>query len=315
MMNCLKPSLMLALGAATAFAAVDPDLLGLVMPDAQAVSGVQVDSVRSSPFGQYVISQIQIDPGLNQIMTATGFDPRRDLRELVAAHSTPQSGLVIGRGTFQPTLISNAAVQGGAVSTNYRGFVILTGKGTNQTGAAAFLDNTTTTVLLGDIASVKAAIDRHIAGTAFSGPLAQTAMQVSANNDIWFAANQSPATFFSGSTPNPGMNNLANAFQAIQQMSGGVKFASSGVTVGVALVARSPQDAQSIVDVGKFFASMVQTNSSQSPGAATAATFAQAATFVANGSVATLTLSLPEPQLEQLLMPSSTAKTRRASAR
>ena len=85
--------------------------------------------------------------------------------------------------------------------------------------------------------------------------------------------------------------------------------------MGVALVARSPQDAQSLVDVGKFFASMVQTNSSQSPEAAPAATLAQAATLVANGSVATLTLSLPERQLEQLLMPQSTAKPRRASAR
>ena len=313
MMTCLKPFLILALPAATAFATVDPGLLGLVMPDAQAVSGVQADSVRSSPFGQYVISRVQIDSGLNQIMTATGFDPRRDLHELVAAHSAPQSGLVIGRGVFQPNLISNAAVKDGAVSTSYRGIGILTGNGTNQTGAAAFLDNTT--VLLGDIASVKAAIDRRIAGTTFSGPLAQTAMQVSANNDIWFAANQSPATFFSGSTPNPGMSNFANAFQAIQQMSGGVKFASSEVTVGVALVARSPQDAQSFVDVGKFFASMVQTNGSQSPEAAAASTLAQAATFVANGSVATLTLSLPEQQLEQLLMPQSTVKAGRASAR
>ena len=299
--------------AATALAGVDPGLLGLVMPDVQALTGVQADAVRSSPFGQYIISQVQIDSGLSQIMTSTGFDPRRDLNELVAAHSTAQSGLVIGRGVFQPARISSTAVQNGAVSTTYRGIAILTGKGNNQNGAAAFLDSAT--VLLGDVTSVKAAIDRRLAGTTYSGPLAQKAMEVSAVNDIWFIAAQSPATFFAGSAPNPGMNNLANAFQSIQQTSGGVKFASSGATVGLTLVARSPQDAQSLVDVGKFFANLVQMNRNQNPGAATAATLADAATFVASGSVATVTVALPEQQLEQLLMPSGAPKSRRAAVR
>ena len=309
----MKPLPLLALTAAAAFAGVDPGLLSMVMPDAQAISGIQADAVRSSPFGQYVISQVQIDPGLSKIMTATGFDPRRDLHELVAAHAGNQSGLVIGRGVFQPALISAAAIQNGAVSTNYRGVAILTGSGANLTAAAAFLDNTT--VLLGDIASVKAAIDRRISGTSYSGPLAQKGMEISAANDIWFAADQSPATFFAGSTPNPGMSNLANAFQAIQQTSGGVKFASSAVTVGLTLVARSPQDAQSLVDVGKFLVNLVQMNSDRNPGAANAATLASAATFVANGSVATVTLVVPERQLEQLLMPTGTPRSRRAAAR
>jgi hypothetical protein len=309
----MKPCGFLILAATTAFAGVDPGLLGLVMPDAQTLTGVQADAVRTSPFGQYIISQVQIDSELNKIMTSTGFDPRRDLHELVAAHSTPQTALVIGRGIFQPSLISAAAVQDGALSTTYRGIGILTGKGTNQNGAAAFLDSTT--VLLGDVTSVKAAIDRRIGGTNYSGPLAQKAMEVSAANDIWFIAAQSPATFFAGSAPNPGMNNLANAFQAIQQTSGGVKFSSSGATVGLALLARSPQDAQALVDVGKFFANMVQMNRNQNPGASTAATLADAATFVANGSVATVTLTLPEQQLEQLLMPAGGPRTRRAAVR
>jgi hypothetical protein len=308
----MKPFLFV-LAAATSFAGVDPTLLKLVMPDAQAITGIQADSVRSSPFGQYVISQVQIDPELNRIIGLTGFDPRRDLHEIVAAGNGTQNGLVIGRGNFQPALLAAAAVQGGAVSTSYRGFQVLAGNGANQTGAAAFLDNTT--VLLGDAASVKAAIDRKIAGTAFSGALAQKAMEVSAANDIWFAASESPAAYFFGKAPNQGMGNLANAFQSIQQTSGGVKFSSSGVTVLLTLVARSPQDAQALVDVGKFLASMVQTNRDQNAGSAAAATLAGAATFVANGSVATVTLALPEQQIEQLLMPQGAApKSRRAAA-
>ena len=161
---------------------------------------------------------------------------------------------------------------------------------------------------------MKAAIDRHIAGAGVSWPLAQKAMQVSADKDIWFVTSQSPANFFSGKAPNQGLGNLANAFQAIQQTSGGVKFASNGVTVALALVADSAQDAQSLVDVGKFLASMVQTNRDQNPGAAKAATLADAAVFSASGSVATVSLSLSEQQLEQLLMPPAGAQPKRRAA-
>jgi hypothetical protein len=308
----MKPFL-LVLTAATTFAGVDPGLLKLVMPDAQAITGIQADSVRSSPFGQYVISQVQIDADLSKIIVSTGFDPRRDIHELVAASAGTQNGIVIGRGTFQPALLTSAAAQNGAVATSYRGIQILTSGKTTDSGAAAFLDNTT--VLLGDAASVKGAIDRKFAGTSFSGALAQKAMEVSAGNDIWFAALESPAAYFSGKAPNAGMGNLANAFQSILQTSGGVKFASTGATVGLVLVARSPQDAQALVDVGKFLVSMIQTNRDRNPGASAAATLADSAVFVANGSVANLTLSLPEQQLEQLLMPAGAAPKSRRAAR
>ena len=319
----MKPGFLaaaLCLAAIPAFAAVDPDLLNLAMPDARALTGVLVDQVQSSPFGQYVVSQIQVDSELARVMAATGFDPRRDLHELVAASAANSSGLVIGRGVFQPSRISAAAVSAGAVSSNYRGVEILTAAtvhsnpngAASQSGSAAFPDPSI--VLLGDTASVKAAIDRHIAGALFSGPLAQKAMQVSAGNDIWFVTSQSPASFFSGKAPNQDLGNLANAFQTIQQTSGGVKFASSGVTVGLALVAASAQDAQSLVDVGKFLASMVQTNRNQNPGAAKAATLADAAVFSASGAEATVGLSLSERQLEQLLMPPAGAQPKRRAA-
>ena len=71
--------------------AASPQLLNLVMPDAKVLAGVNVDSAKSSPFGQYVLSQMQLqDPHLQEITTLTGFDPTRDVHELlVATNSTP----------------------------------------------------------------------------------------------------------------------------------------------------------------------------------------------------------------------------------
>src|ERR1700676_3734489 len=75
-------------GAATAMAGVDPGLLNLVMPDAKILTGIQVDQSQASPFGQYVLSQMQFnDPGFQKFMTVTGFDPRSDLHEILAATS------------------------------------------------------------------------------------------------------------------------------------------------------------------------------------------------------------------------------------
>lgn len=308
----MKPSagaaIFFVLAASAAFAAVDPGLLGLAMPDAQVVTGVRVDQAQASPFGQYILSQIPANQGLDQIMALTGFDPRRDLHELVAASVGGQSGLVIGRGVFQPARIAAAAVLGGAVSSNYSGIQILSAKG-NQASSVAFLDSTT--VLAGNTDAVKAAIDRSIAGTRFSGPLAQQAMMVSASNDAWFASAASPGSLLAGKVPDQNLGGLSNAFQSILQTSGGVKFASSGVTATVAAVARSAQDAQALVDVGKFLASMVQMNRDKNPGAGKVATLADAATFSSSGPVATVSVALPEQQIEQLLMPEPAPRARR----
>ena len=97
----------------TAFAGVltiraaDSQLLSLVMPDAKVLAGVNVDQAKASPFGLYVLTQIQSNNSdLQKLITLTGFDPTRDVHEVLAAtNATPGSkspvGLVLGlRGNF-----------------------------------------------------------------------------------------------------------------------------------------------------------------------------------------------------------------------
>src|SRR5216684_1224276 len=73
--------------AATAMARVDPALLNSAMPDAKILSGIQVDQSAALSFGQYVLSQMKLDACFPKFVTTTGFDPRRDLREILAATS------------------------------------------------------------------------------------------------------------------------------------------------------------------------------------------------------------------------------------
>src|SRR5579863_10017825 len=66
--------------------AADPALLNLVMPDAKIFAGVNVERILASPIGKEIDSKIQNEaPQLQQIFTATGFDLRRDLKEILIA--------------------------------------------------------------------------------------------------------------------------------------------------------------------------------------------------------------------------------------
>ena len=95
-----------------AFAA-DPSLLQLVIPDAQVVAGLQVDSAKSSLFGQYVLSHLSVnDTKLEQFATETGFDPRHDVSEIVVAsnwkQNTPDNRwIVAAHGAFNVSKITD----------------------------------------------------------------------------------------------------------------------------------------------------------------------------------------------------------------
>src|SRR5436190_14543806 len=146
--------------------AADPQLLNLVMPDAKVLAGVNVDQAKSSPFGQYVLSQMQLhDNHLTELTSATGFDPTRDVHELLVASSGgagQQTGLVLARGNFDPARINALALSKGAASEVYNGVTIL--EDPKQQSGFAFLN--ATIVAAGDVANVKAAIDRQTASAS-----------------------------------------------------------------------------------------------------------------------------------------------------
>ena len=99
--------------------------------------------------------------------------------------------------------------------------------------------------------------------------------------------------------------------QAIQQASGGVQFGSTAITVSADAVTASAQNAQSLVDVLKFFVSMIGGNANAPAGVTSIANSAQ---FSVNGSTAHISLALPEAQVEQLLMPQAAKRKPRAAA-
>jgi hypothetical protein len=301
-------------------ASVDPGLLALVPADSQLVSGVHVDQSRMSPFGQFVISQIQTHPGdLQKLIDATGFDPRKDVAEvLMASNGQPQSasGLVLARGNFNPAKVEATATAKGATIQNYLGTDLIIGSnngnnpkaapGSGQTGAVAFLDNTL--AVAGTVDAVKAVITNKGNTTP---QLPQTVLAqistLSSLNDAWFVSLVPGTTLMpqaamtggtSNSTPNSA-NPQASALQAILQSSGGVHFGDQ-ISLSFQALTRSDKDAQSLSDVVRFIGSMVQMKRQENPQLGVIATAFDGMNLNTNGSTMTLGMSIPEQSFEQL---------------
>ncbi len=300
-----------------AFAA-DPALLQMVTPDAQVLAGLQVAQAKNSLFGQYVLSHLSVnDTGLQEFTAETGFDPRQDVSEIVMASTGQPKGanshwLVLADGTFNVSKITAAAQSNGGVPATYQGVNLITHTGANsqQTFAVAFLG--TTTALAGDLASVQAAIARKQSGAPADSNVVAKAQQVSSANDFWFVT-LVPLSNFAGAIPNSNLSGAmqGNVLAGVNQASGGVRFGDP-VTLSAEAIARSAQDAQSLVDVVKFLAGLAQMNKQNNPSAAQAANLLNSLQATASGNVTTISLTIPEQQLEQLLNSTHSGATRAA---
>jgi hypothetical protein len=288
-----------------AFAA-DPSLLQLVMPDAQVVAGLQVDSAKSSLFGQYVLSHLSVnDTKLEQFTSETGFDPRHDVSEIVVASNwksnTPDNRwIVAAHGAFNISKITSTAQTNGGVIAPYNGINVVTLQASSSAQLAtgvAFLDSST--ALVGDVTSVEAAIDRKKSNAAADASVVTKAQAVSSGKDFWFVT-LVPLSNFSANIPDPSGAMKGNLLAAINQMSGGIRFGDT-VTISAEAVTRSEKDAQALVDVLKFFASLVQLNRQKDPTAGQVATLLDTLQTSTSGNITTISIAIPERQLEQLL--------------
>ena len=292
----------------TAFAAVDPGLLRLVMPDAKVIAGLQVRETKNSMFGQYVLSHMQVeDAGFKKFIAQTGFDPRRDVTEILMAsnweQSTPQSRwLVAARGSFNLAQITAGAKTYGGTVTDFQGVGILTyseeAKPEVESGIA-FFDSSS--AVMGDLASVKAAIQRKQSNAAPTGDLLGKARDLSAKNDFCFVTTV-PISEFAGAMPNPNLSGAmkGDLLAAIHQASGGIRFGDT-VTISGEAITRSDKDAQALVDVFRFLGGLIQLNSENNKVAGQVSTLLDTMDLKTSGNVMTMSLAIPEQQLEQLL--------------
>jgi len=295
----------LAAGLCPVLPAVDPRLLNLVMPDAVVLAGVNVTQAEATPFGQYVLGQLATnDAKMQQLATLTGFDPRKDVTELlVASNGAAKAGLALAIGTFDAATIAAFATGHGAASETYSGVTIL--EDPKQTHGIAFLSGAV--VAAGDLADVKAAIDRQAAASTLPAALVVQANQLSGSDDAWFICSVPPASLHPAGSATGTATGLQTALTSIQSAFGGVKFGTV-VTAGVTAQADNAQDAGTLASLLQLLVNMAQMQSTTNT---SVATLASGLTIKASGSALVFTISLPESQFQQLLAPGSSGSKHR----
>lgn len=293
------PLLALWLAAASSAAAVDTALLNLLPPDAEVIFGVQVDQSRYTPFGQYLLARLEKEDGeLRQFIAVTGFDPRRDISEIVGAgRGDGKQGLVCVRGRFDIPKILAALPRDSAAPVRYRGVTVVSGKGSKSAGVA-FLNGSLAVAGEGEL--VRAAVDRWLDGGRLPVELAARAAEAGSRYDVWVATAAWPAALVERLPPESGGAAVkGDLVRAIEQMSGGVKFGAD-VTLGGESVLKTDKDAAALADVFRFLASFVQLQAGTER-AQRFADFARRMEIAAEGNRVRVSLTVPEAEFEKLL--------------
>jgi len=293
--------------------AVDSQLLNLVMPDAQVMAGVNVTNSEITPLGTFLLAQISAnsgsDQGLQQLIAKTGFDPRKDVTEVLAAsngNAAAPSAVALSKGTFDVAKIVAAIGSGKAqtVST-YNGATLITAR-TDGSSAIAFLGGTI--AIAGNLASVKAAVDRSGLVNSIDPALAAQVQTLSTTEDAWSISLASLSALMPGAAKTApggtGVEGMAGqALQLvknIQSCSAGLKFGAN-VQFTAQAVADTPQDAAALGDVIKMVTSLAAIGAAGNKDGAAIAQLLQSLQVTTTGATVNLSASVPESEIEALL--------------
>jgi hypothetical protein len=286
--------------------AADPQLLKLVMPDAKAMSDINVAQVKLTPFGQFALGQLA-NEDIQKLIAQTGFDPSKDLNELLCAtNGTPNTGLALATGIFDPVKIGALAASDGAVTETYQGATIL--EDPKKGNAVAFLNSGL--MAAGDLANVKAAIGRQSSPTTLPKSLSDEITMLSNTEDAWALTTVSPASLHPAAPSNKpetinGVTIPANLFQQVQSGWAGAKFGSN-ITITAQAQTADATTATNLAGMLQLLQNFALMQAQQNPDLAA---FAKSISVTAQGTQVNFSASLPEDQFQKLMQPKPAAHT------
>ncbi len=287
--------------------ALDPAMFNLVSPAATALAGADIVRIQASPQGQFLMAELtKRTKDWDKVVSAAGFDPRRDLREVLVATSgqgAQHQPLMIARGVFDQQRLLNMATTAGFASQVYKGVTIVSPPQNSGADAVAFLAGY---LVAGSRSEVEAAVDRSNARTA-SSALGSRALLASTKYDAWVVS--SMAGDLAQAIPG-GAQGLP--LRGISSVLGGVQFGSL-MDIGVEAEAQSAQDATSLADVIRLGVAIAQTNQS----AAQIGNILNSLTVTAEGNTVRAGLKVSQADFEKLFnqLPPARASVRRVASR
>ncbi len=223
--------------APTGRASVDSTLAALMPPDATMLAGVRMEAVRSTPLYKKLLANQSLQQ-LDDFARETGFDPRRDVRELLAG-SNGKDLVIAARGTFPEHNFE------GLTKQTYKRYTLYV----RGQGGVALIDGST--AVAGTLPAVKAALDRHHSGDrARPDDLLARARQIPAQNQTWSVSNGFD-NLLTSRVPETG--NLGNAGRILRSLENTTIAAdlSTGINGYLTGVCRTEQDAKNLGDAAR----------------------------------------------------------------
>ena len=221
---------------------IDATLAALVPADATMLAGARMDVIRSTPLYKKLLAQKRLQQ-LDEFAQRTGFDPRRDVRELLIG-SNGKDSIIAARGTF------NAHAFQGVTKGSYKGYTLYT----RDAGGVALIDSST--AIAGNLPAVRAVLDRYQAGVR-SGPaeLLSKARQIPPKNQLW-SVSSGFENFITGAIPQTGnAANFGRILRSLENTTAAADF-RTGVNGVLNGLCRTEADAKNLGDAARGLAGL-----------------------------------------------------------
>jgi hypothetical protein len=185
---------------------VDNVLAKLIPADSEALFGARMEQLRSAPLYTKLVGQQKLGQ-LDSFSAETGFDPRRDVRDLiVASNGRPNGSVLLARGSFHLADVKTLK------KVQYRGYVLsLTPK-----EDAGFCIMDSTLAIAGPTPSMKAALNHYLSSSKDAATdLLNQARAVPQQFQVW-SVSVGASDFLANNLPHDG--NAANFGKIFRSM-------------------------------------------------------------------------------------------------
>ncbi len=229
------------------------NVLARMVPDSSVtLIGMRMEQLKATPLFQKLVAQDKL-PQLDQFARESGFDPRRDVRDLLIASNGKQQ-VLLARGTFHVNLPASAK------KFNYHGYVIVTHAGDARLEAGGFCILDSTLAAAGPLPVLEAALDQYKSGSRNNAAaLLGRARSIAENYQFWLVTAGS-GSIISENMPGPaGGADFGRVFRSLQNASleadlrSGLKAPGEGYCT-------SAQDAKMLADAARGMVGMGRLN-------------------------------------------------------
>jgi hypothetical protein len=230
---------------------VDNVLAQLVPDSTITLMGMRMEQIKSTPLFQKLLAQQQL-PQLDEFARESGFDPRRDVRDLLLAQNGTQT-VLLARGNFHLTLPAETK------KFNYHGYVIITG-GAPQQQASGFCILDATLAAAGPLPALQAALDQYKSGNRNNAAsLLSRARAIPENYQFW-GVTTGGGSLVAENVPGPPRGvDFGRIFQSLQNTTFELDL-RSGLKGFFEGFCNSPQDAKTLSDAARGMVGMGRLN-------------------------------------------------------